>query len=302
MDDDADLVCGAGMTLPLPAVHDEEGARVDPALPKVIDAHVHLFPDAMFAAIWRWFDTHGWPIRYKLKTPEVLSFLFDRGIDRVVALHYAHKPGIARAMNAYMAQIVGQEPRVTGAATVCPGEEGAAAILDAGLAQGLRAAKLHCHVQCFAPDDPRLHEIYEVCVARDVPLVLHAGREPKSESYKCDPYALCSAERTEAVLRSFPKLRLLVPHLGADEFASYQALLERYDNLWLDTTMMLSDYFPGIDAWRFVDVRSERIMYGTDFPNLPYAWDRELRHMRRLGDEKLAGLLGENARRFFRIT
>ncbi|MBL8612450.1 MAG: amidohydrolase [Myxococcales bacterium] len=290
------------MTLPLPALNDEEGPRVDPSLPPVVDAHVHLFPDRVFDAVWRWFDQHGWPIRYKLHTPEVVRFLLSRGVSRIVALHYAHKPGIAREMNAYMAGVVAGEPRVTGLATVMPGEPGARAILDEAFAAGLAGVKLHCHVQCFAPDDDALAEVYEACVAHDLPLVMHAGREPKSAAYRCDPHALCSAARTEAVLRAYPKLRLSVPHLGADEIEGYGRLLERYDNLWLDTTMVVGGYFDGVDGWPLTVARSDRIMYGTDFPNLPYAWDRELKRFGSVRDEEvLARLVGGTARDFFRL-
>jgi hypothetical protein len=43
-------------------------------------------------------------------------------------------------------------------------------------------------------------------------------------------------------------------------------------------------------------------MYGTDFPNLPYSWDRELRAIaeRRLGETHVRALLGDVARWFFR--
>lgn len=295
-----------GLTAPLPMVghDDEEGARVDAGLPKVVDAHVHLFPDPVFSAIWRWFEEHGWPIRYKLRTPEVISFLLSRGVDHLVALHYAHKPGMARALNEYMAAVVRDEPRVTGLATVLPGEPGAKSVLEEGFRAGLAGVKLHCHVQCFSVDDDAMGELYEACVAHDKPMLVHAGREPKSQAYLCDPYEVCGAERVERVLRAYPGLRLVVPHLGADEWSAYERLLERHDNLWLDTTMMLADYFDTRGAqWRFFDVRPQRLLYGTDFPNLPYAWDRELRRLaaRRLDDETLARVLGGTAREVFRI-
>lgn len=294
----------SGPSMPLAALDDEEGARVDPSLPFVVDAHVHLFPDGLFEAIWRWFDVHGWPIRYKLRTPEVIAFALARGVGHLVALHYAHKPGIARGMNAYMAAIAEAEPRVTGLATVMPGEPGARAILEEAFALGLAGVKLHCHVQCFSPDAPELAEIYDTCILHDKPLIMHAGREPKSDGYRCDPHALCHVDRTEAVLRAYPKLRLAVPHLGADELGGYARLLERYDNLWLDTTMALAGYF--IDdplAFAMLEARPERVMYGTDFPNLPYAWDRELRRIaaRTLPEEALAKVLGATARAFYRL-
>ncbi|MFL5318548.1 MAG: amidohydrolase family protein [Myxococcaceae bacterium] len=287
--------------LPMPAVHDEEGPRLPTSLPEVIDGHVHLFPDRMFEAIWKWFDNYGWPVRYKLKTPEVIRFLLSRGVSRIVALHYAHKEGIARTMNRFMAEVVRAEPRVTGVATVMPGEADARGILEEGFSLGLTGVKLHCHVQSFSPDDPRLHPVYETCSDHAQPIVIHAGREPSSPEYPVDPYTLCSVDRIEAVLRSFPKLRICVPHLGADEFDGYLRLLERYDNLYLDTTMTLGSYFPGDVPWRMVHARPDRILYGTDFPNLPYAWDREVRAIaaQKFPEEALASVLGETAKALF---
>ena len=298
------LTCASTMAMPMPAIHDEEGPRVAPHLPFVVDAHVHLFPERVFNAIWRWFEQFGWPIRYRLVSPGVLEFLLSRGVGHVVALTYAHKPGLARLMNVHMVETCGGNPRVTALGTVLPGEPDARAIVEDAFAMGLHGIKLHCHVQCFSPDAREMAEIYETCSKHDKPLVMHAGREPTSSGYRCDPHALCSADRVEHVLRNFPKLRLCVPHLGADEFDAYERLLERFDNLWLDTTMMLADYFHLNVPPRILQVRPDRIMYGSDFPNLPYAWDRELARIERCGlsTEALERLLGTNARAFFGVS
>lgn len=286
---------------PLEALDDEEGPRLAASLPRVIDGHVHLFPDRVFEAVWRWFDRYGWPVRYKLFAPEIVRFLLGRGVARVVALHYAHKPGMARGLNEFMAAICRGEPRVTGLATVFPGEEGAVGILEDAFASGLAGVKLHCHVQCIGPDDPALHAVYELCTARDMPIVMHAGREPKSPHYACDPHALCSAERVARVLADHPKLRLCVPHLGADEYGAYERLLGRFDNLWLDTTMTAADFFPVPTPIRLLASRPDRILYGTDFPNIPYAWDREVKRLAALGlpPEHLEALLGGTAASLF---
>jgi predicted TIM-barrel fold metal-dependent hydrolase len=294
--------CAAGLAadapvLPLPALDDEEGPRLPAALPPVIDAHVHLFPDRLFEAVWRWFDRYGWPIRYKIHTPAVVAFLLSRGVRRIVALHYAHKPGIARGLNRFVAEIAAAEPRVIGLATVLPGEPGDVAILEEAFAAGLAGVKLHCHVQCFAPDDEVARPVYELCAREGKPVVIHAGRQPASRHYRCDPLALCSPERVERVLLEHPRLRLCVPHLGVDQFDEYERLLARYDNLWLDTTMAVSDYFPWKAPVRLVSMRPERILYGTDFPNLPYAWDREIKKLAAMGlrEEALAQVLGGTA-------
>ena len=44
-------------------------------------------------------------------------------------------------------------------------------------------------------------------------------------------------------------------------------------------------------------------MYGTDFPQIPYAWDRELKSIVQQGlpDAALEKLLAANALEFFRV-
>jgi hypothetical protein len=282
-------------------MNDAEGERLAESLPEVVDAHVHLFPDPVFEALWRWFEKHAWPIRYKLYAKEVCDFLFSRGVSRIVALHYAHKPGMSAPLNQFVASLCRDEPRIWGLATVLPGEPGAKEILAEAFASGLRGVKMHCHVQCFAADDEAMHDVYEACVRANKPLVLHAGREPKSPAYKCDPYELCSADRIARVLEDYPGLRLCVPHLGADEFDAYEKLLERNDNLWLDTTMAVAEFFGGMPPLRLLHCRPDRIIYGTDFPNVPYAWDREIKRLVSLdlNDDALAALCGGNATKLF---
>ena len=76
-----------------------------------------------------------------------------------------------------------------------------------------------------------------------------------------------------------PDLTLVVPHLGADEIPEYGELLRHFPNLWLDTTMMLADFFPQSPTAAFIAEHADRLLYGSDFPGLPYAWDRELKKL-----------------------
>ncbi|MGC8658397.1 MAG: amidohydrolase family protein [Desulfomonilaceae bacterium] len=276
--------------------------RLPKCFSTVTDAHVHLFPDPIFQAIWRWFDQFAWPVRYKLTSPQIIEFLLSREVNRVVGLHYAHKPGMARQLNTYMAGLCRANSRLTGTATVFPGEKNAADILKEAFGLGLAAVKLHAHVQYFAPDDSVMHEIYETCANYDKPLIMHVGKEPKNPNfpYKRDPYQTCDADKLEQVLKDYPSLKICVPHLGADEFDQYKRLLESYDNLWLDTAMVLVDYVPGFKVPRLTELRSDRIMFGTDFPNIPYAWDTEVRQLGKLQlpHDFLAGILDRNAAEF----
>ncbi len=287
---------------PLPSEDDREDDGIPDGLPPVVDSHVHVFPRGVFKAVWNWFDQFAWTIRYKLRSSEVLDYLLSRGVNHVVALQYAHKPGIARDLNRYMSKLCNEHPgRVTGMATVFPGEVGCERILKEAFQSGLKGVKLHAHVQCFDMNSEEMAMIYDACSSEGKPLVMHVGREPRSPAYKCDPYELCGADKVERVLKNHPRLTLCVPHLGLDEFLPYKRLIETYDNLWLDTAMALADYFPVKNPLRLHEMRLDRVMYGSDFPNIPYAWDREIKRIKDAGlsDESMKRILGENAIRFF---
>ncbi|MFW6415183.1 MAG: amidohydrolase family protein [Thermodesulfobacteriota bacterium] len=263
---------------PLPCEWDREGDSIPGELDLVLDCHVHLFPDKLFQAIWNWFDTYGWEIRYKIPWKEIVDFLSARGVRNFTGLVYAHKPGIAKKLNEFMFDVCKSNPGVIGFATVYPGEEGAQDILRQAFAKGLQGVKLHPHVQFFHPDSDSMQEICQVCSEEGKPIMIHAGREPKTPlfDYPMDPYEMCSASKTEYLLKNFPELRICVPHLGAAEFSAYRDLCLRYDNLWLDSSMAISKFLPGERPPDLKQYRTDRIMYGSDFPNIPYAWDREI--------------------------
>ncbi len=46
---------------------------------------------------------------------------------------------------------------------------------------------------------------------------------------------------------------------------------EKYDNLWLDTTMAIGEYFSIKGGINLGSYRPDRVMYGSDFPNIEEA-------------------------------
>jgi predicted TIM-barrel fold metal-dependent hydrolase len=288
---------------------------------RIVDAHVHVFPRRLFEAVRRWFDCHGWSIRYRPAPRACAAFLEGCGIENVVALQYAHKPGMAAELNSFLAGITREDPALVPCGTVFPGEEGARQILDEALGPlGLRGLKIHCHVQCVAPDDSRLDDVYDAAAAHGVPVIIHAGDAPASTHYGCDVLALCTPEALDRALRRHGRTTVVVPHLGAGRMEEVVALLDRHEHLHLDTTMALARYFPvRSGSWEpdedrtgpwldralaVLEKHSTRILYGSDFPNIPYAWDRELRTIASLDlpDRVLAAVLGDNARNLFGLA
>jgi predicted TIM-barrel fold metal-dependent hydrolase len=289
----------------MPTINDLEDSTIPSGLPYIIDAHVHIFPSNIFSAVWKWFDQHGWHIRYQMTSSQVLAFLISHGVGHIIAFQYAHKPEIAGELNQYMSRkCLEYDGKVTGLATVYPGERDAEKTLQKAFDSGLGGLKLHAHVQCFDMNSDEMNVLYECCRRNKKPIVMHVGREPRSAAYRCDPYEICSAEKLERVLKDFPELKICVPHLGLDEISAYQKLIEKYDNLWLDTAMAVASYFPikgKIDLNRY---RSDRVMYGSDFPNIPYPWDRELKilKMGNISYDTFERILYKNAADFFSLN
>lgn len=300
MSADGDLA-GCASTWPGPLLHDTEGPHVPDGI-RVFDAHVHLFPDRLFEAIWRWFDAHAWPVRYRLHAEQVVEFLVGHGVARFCGLAYSHRPGMSRDLNRFMTETARAHSQIVPLGTVLPGEPDAEEIVREALGPlGLRGLKLHCHVQQIAADDPRIDPIYAASAAHGTPVLIHAGREPSFPGYPIDVKAICAAERVARVLERHPRLVLVIPHLGMDEYDDYARLTHGCDRLHLDTTMAIARYFEQRPSSDVFPGCAARLHYGTDFPNLPFAWDRELK---RILAEIPAGpirdaILWDNAARLF---
>lgn len=280
----------------------EASRRARGALHDVVDAHTHLFPDGFARALRDWFDKHAWRMRFRGDAEGALDELRREGASRQVALVYAHKPGAARSLNAFLADLCRANRDVVGVGTVLPGESDARDIVrEAVDLHGLRGVKLHCHVQRVAIDDPRTLDVLTQCQELGVPAVVHSGRQPSNDAYGVSTGAICGKDRTEAVLRKLPRLRLVVPHLGFDEVHEHLELLARYENLYLDTAMVCAQYFAERLDWSAIERWSHRIMYGSDFPITPYEAGRELRVLARRieSDDAFERIVRGTARAFW---
>ncbi len=58
----------------LPFFNNKEGRLIPDGLPRVIDSHVHIFPDKIFSSIWSWFDRHAWDRELKWLNQSSMSY------------------------------------------------------------------------------------------------------------------------------------------------------------------------------------------------------------------------------------
>jgi predicted TIM-barrel fold metal-dependent hydrolase len=264
----------------------------------VIDLHTHLHPPRLFAAIRRWFaERSDWEIAHQPTEPaDVAAVLRAAGVERFVFCSYAHKPGMAREINTWLAQTSRDlEGYGLPLATVHPGDPDPLADIRAALDDGCIGLKLHEDVQQVAIDDPRLEPIFAELARRGGFVLAHVGPIPWTYPERV------GLERVERVLLAHPNLNVVVAHMGAPDTRGYLALTARYPNLYIDTTMVFANVSPmheSLDAdATLLAEHAGRVLYGTDFPNIPYAYEHESDALRGLGlsDASLQAILHDNA-------
>jgi uncharacterized protein len=268
-----------------------------------IDVHVHLHPPRLASAIERHFAREGWVAAHSFDPDTVAATLAERGVERFCFFSYAHKPGMARELNHWVAQTASTLPAAVGLGTLHPDDADVDEVAAEATARlGLRGFKFHHSVQRFHVDDARLFGVYARAEAAGHILVLHAGTMPYRDTFT-------GVEHVRRVLARFRRLTVIVAHMGAFESDAFLALLDAYPNVFVDTTMALAPAarrYVGADPAAVTDdalIRyQDRILFGSDFPLIPYdyeeerrwAWDRALPDAvrRKIFHDNAARLLG----------
>lgn len=273
-------------------------------LPGLVDVHVHFLPPRVLAKVWAYFDhaeEHygaAWPVQYRLDEAERLARLRALGVRAFPALAYPHKPGMAAWLNDWTLDFADRVPECVPSATFFPEPDVPSYVVSA-LDRGARVFKVHVQVGGFDPRDPVLDPVWGVLAEAGVPVVTHCGSGPLAGAFT-GPAAI------EAVLRRHPRLRLVVAHLGFPEYAEFVDLVQRYPRTFLDTTMAFTDYIeaqapvpPGV-LGKLADL-GDRIVLGSDFPNIPYPYAHQIEALDRLGfgDDWLRAVLWHNGARLF---
>lgn len=273
-------------------------------LPGLIDLHVHFLPPPIERAVWREFDGEGeligrpWPIRYRGTPEERVAFLRDAGVRRFTTLPYAHKPGVAGFLNDWSRDFAGEVPEVLRSATFYPEPE-AASYVPALVADGVEVFKLHLQVGSFHLDDPLLDDVWGTLAESGTPIVVHAGSGPVGTPYT-------GPASTARVLARHPRLRLVIAHMGAPECADFLDLAAAHEGVHLDTSMAFTRFFaeglhggfPDDLVPRLRDLQ-HRVLWGSDFPTLPFAYGQQLDWLEELGlgEDWLRDVLWHNSLR-----
>lgn len=274
-------------------------------LPGLIDIHTHFMPPQVLAAVWRYFDNAGehygmpWPVHYRGSVDERLQTLRGLGVRRFTALVYPHKPDMAESLNIWARDFAAHTPDCVPSGTFYP-EPSALSYVREALEAGTAVFKVHIQVGDFDPRDRLLEAVWGLLAEAAVPVVVHCGSGPL-------PGRHTGAGPFGEVLAAHPRLTAVIAHCGAPEYAEHIAMVERYPNVHLDTTMVGTDFMNQlapvpeevIAQWGALE---DRVVLGTDFPNIPYPFASQLAALERfgLGDDWLRAVCWANGARLLR--
>jgi predicted TIM-barrel fold metal-dependent hydrolase len=207
---------------------------------------------------------------------------------------------MARWLNTWAVDFARRTPDCLHTATLFPEPDVETYVREA-VEAGARVFKAHVQVGAYDPTDELLQPVWGLLAEAGIPVVIHCGSGPA-------PGKHTGPEPIAEVLARHPRLRLVVAHLGMPEYEDFLTLAERYQEVRLDTTMAFTDFseqlmpFPKQALPRLADL-GDRILLGSDFPNIPYPYLHQLRALERLdlGPDWLRAVCHDNAARLFAL-
>lgn len=270
----------------------------------MIDVHTHFMPDSVMQKVWAHFEGAGpligreWPIRYRFDEEQRVDTLRSFGVERFSSLNYAHRAGMAEWLNDWSAAFAAEHPDCLRSATFHP-EPGAAGYVARALDSGAQIFKAHVQVGDYDPNDPLLDAVWGTLHESGTPVVLHAGHGPVAGAHT-------GPQGVRHLLTRFPRLTLIMAHLGMPDYAEFLELCERHERVFLDTTMSFTAFaeqqapFPPELLPRLA-AAGDRVLFGSDFPNIPYPYLDAVRAITELGlgDEWSRSVLHDNAAGLF---
>jgi uncharacterized protein len=247
---------------------------------KIIDFHVHLFPDKLIEAIWDAFSNdYQWDVLYRMYYRESVEFLNKNNVTPIVYSNYAHKKGIAEGLNKWNVKVLDKIPNLYCFAAIHPDDDNYMEVAKNIISHPkVLGFKLQLLVQNFYPYDERLFPLYDLVMEKEKRILFHAGTGPVGNQY-------VGIKNFKKVLEKYPDIPANIAHMGALEYKEFMGLLEEHKNIYFDTSFT---FFRSIDMGfdldhSYLEQNKDRILYGSDFPNLIFPREEEINTLIELG-------------------
>ncbi len=233
-------------------------------------------------------------------TPEQVIESMDRCGVRTLMLSAWHRPGQWVIHNDEVAKMVNAFPgRFAGVAAVNL-EKPVEAVreLERAVSElGFKALRVVPWLWNRPPNDKFYFPLYVKCIELDIPFctqVGHTGPLMPSETGRPVPYL-------DEVALTFPELKIVAGHIGHPWTDEMIGVAWKHENVYIDTSAYLPRYYPPQLLHYLRTYGREKVLFGTNFPQLSLDKCVEQATALDIPGDALAAFLGENARRVFRL-
>lgn len=197
--------------------------------------------------------------------------------------------------NPNLIPFVGVDPRM--------GEDGMLQELDACVRTGARGIKFHCSTQRSFPTDPGMWAVYRRAEELGIAVYFHAGWHPLG----CHLSDYARPARFAGIARDFPKLNVVLAHIGLGWQEEAVQLAEAYRNIYFDSCLVITGTWnpPPLADDEVVsllrNVGIDRVMFASDWPLCVPLKERQKAESLPLSDTERRLLFYENAQRILEI-
>ena len=268
---------------------------------KIIDAHVHIFPDkiarsAVLATGQFYANAHNDQLLAPVEltngqgtAEDLLRENEKAGITRSVVFSTATTPHQVESINNFISRECAAHSEFIGVGTMHIDYPDFEAEVKRMKSLGLVGIKLHPDIQRFSLDDDRLLPLYDCMRAEHLFLIAHTG------DYR---YDYSTPWRMARLARLFPEMRFVGAHFGG--WSQWREARECLvlPNVYVDTSSTL-----GFDGWEAARKGLQtfdptHIFFGTDYPMWTPKVELERLLSLDIDDKLLPGILAENFENF----
>ena len=234
-------------------------------------------------------------------TAEQIVEAMDRAGIQTLMLSAWHRPGQWIFHNDQIAEMTRQFPgRFVGVAAVNL-EKPVEAVreLDRAVKElGFKALRVAPWLWNRPPNDKFYFPLYVKCIELDIPFctqVGHTGPLMPSETGRPVPYL-------DEVALTFPELKIVAGHTGFPWTEEMIGVAWKHENVYIDTSAYLPRYYPPQLIHYLKTYGKEKVLFGTNFPQL--SLEKCVQQVEDLGlpDEAKENFLYRNAQRVFNLA
>ena len=234
-------------------------------------------------------------------TAEQIVEEMDRAGIQTMMLSAWHRPGQWVFHNDQIAEMARRFPgRFVGVAAVNL-EKPVEAVRELGRAVnelGFKALRVVPWLWNRPPNDKFYFPLYVRCVELGIPFctqVGHTGPLMPSETGRPVPYL-------DEVALTFPELKIVAGHIGFPWTEEMIGVAWKHENVYIDTSAYLPRYYPPQLIHYLKTYGKEKVLFGTNFPQL--SLEKCVRQVEDLGlpDEAKENFLYRNAQRVFKLA